>query len=1482
MMDELTDEEFIAKYGFDPNTGEYVNKKQELLADPSEAKFAARKQELKAKDGIDREYLKRIGVKLATDISDPILSEEFQRDKAEQNAKVANRFKSLLTGPVSGVASVAALPGILYAAGRGAYEAATTEDGFVDRFGANLQTEGANARLQGHLEEKRKTYSQQAPDANEEDLDGLMDIYQNSLEFERYRNEQLIPGVRLAAEAGQFTRDILGDKRTSDARSWEDSALEIIGGSAVGLPAKLVSGIGKAVTNTKIGNAVVNNKVGYGALRTAEALTPLTLPLNAKNFTINSIAGITLDQGIRYALGQDTMLSSEQTVEKLGAVAGALGLGAILSGRVGNAAQRLAQQRGMVPQGVTPTPQLDEAFQQGSDEGAQVIAGKALQDQGVGVTPALEDREIYSMPKAITVRTANQVVDDTSVAASMATRAFESESKTQARQRGELIERVASLKLGAGMRDKANFESETLTRAVADEFEALPDEWKNVAMKGSIAHNAEARNRIVESEYYDKQKELQDGRIKAATAKDARQVNQIDKELQEVQEQLRLFTKDDPTVRRQLVDIPRTELRDAEDLFMRAPELEGLRKSLKAANDRIADVAMKSGLVDANTMQQWRTSIPYYFPTVEDPLLGSTGTARFVRALWDQSTKSIADIRSRSGNRPAFSALNKEISVEGEAGRVNILLNPITAFRNYSRNTLQEAYKNAGRTEIIDALTYNQGQPSIYITNSNIAQKEIKGGQSSFTYEQLSSPAIPDEWKNAENIIRIGRNGKIEFWEFGDAEVARMLRADPDQFSAMNNLLYRLPANTFKSATTGALNPAFAITGAIYDVATGTLLRQNSSEYVFGPLQTMFKSIVQSQQLTNAIGRVDVFTPILAMPYHALAGMMEILANRGAKVLAKDLKRNGVMSQLASSLGSTQWEQRVESMLSTTGKMHTNVLIENGLMHSQNLNQVDNVLNTWNALRSKVPRPLLSAWQFYHDILTSVHGSGKRMFFAENYGILQKKYPNGIPKREMEKLQAATQSLSGDMTKRAGSASFRNVEGGMPYANAIRVGTQHMARALTHDIENMTYVYPRLAMAFMGVAGSFWMFESWNEDARDYLWKHTAATDRYRNIRIPTIDTLQQWQDGKDVPFSEDAFYTVKIGPDIAPLIAGAAAFMRGVGLLPNEGKIVSAADDMWSSAIDNFLPVPPPGINFLLAGTTDAQLDFQGLEGRGGNILRQAAGGFVQGQAAENRSSLGGIGKTYSGMLAALFGAQGNYLATAIDAFENARQYSIDEQGRQIQRENSEYIGALKVATTSLINSQVRAIPDYPILWNGVDKEYVQTPVKAIVDKKKQVLQDIRADRDATVGERANAKRKFSANEDGIVERTVQDSRVIAIANKVASFQRAQKGDFAELKEEYTNLSKARADVNVNYTLPVGERLKKVNSLIKLQRENLDQQRMAIEMFEGELQEEFGSSLQSLLGDRSLTIEVVQQLMQEDAKKGYREYLVDRQTADR
>lgn len=1385
---------------------------------------------------------------------------EFEKAKALAQQKSAlpslgNAARDLAVGFGGAIPGLAALPGVITSGVKAAYSAATSDEGFVDAFKRDMLDPNAQDNIRNAIDFERAKFKSTNPIATPEQELEHIHKYTESAEFEDLQKSQVRhAGVRFAGATNDFLRNVVGDTRKDSERSWVDGALEAIGGAALGVGPTTAGKLAKGIATSKIGSALLANPVSYGALRTAEVLTPVTMPMTPANFALNASAGVVIDEAQRALLGQDTMFSDgDSKLAGTASVATAIGVGALaLAAFRGRAAKVSVED--LMP---NATPAALDAVNAGSRGATPIKGGPALSDYtGSSPVPALSGGSIIKQANDIRKRSIGTLFDEAQVPRAMI-------EELHGPEGARAFEDVFSNFTGAGGRDTMRASKDNTMHEFNNAFAGLSPEEQHVFNAALAAQNAEDRVAAVIADYNNRLAEHADLQRKGDPKYDAK------KHLEE-QDALQRLQADDPVTRRYMPELSRNDLASIADPLSSNPRLAAVRDIRRKMLDNLGNDLVKAGVVSQTDMQALRMKYRDYTPMYADPLDGATGLWRSVRAIAGQFDKETRE--KMAGNTPLFSSLDKDINTNPNTPRVGTPIDPLLATQQYVQQMYERIYHNTARQRIIDALTKDKnGAPSKYMANNNIERFETQGRVEFSSAEMRAAasghgnPAIAKVMKD-DNFIRVDRNGMSSFYRFGDPQVTALLRFEPTLFTGWA-WLAKKHADFYRWGTTGPGAPVYAPINALQDTTAGLALRP--ADRAFGLLDTLIRRIAGEQWGKAIGGRFADPTAYAALPWHTIMAIGELTAARATRAVADSLAQNGpIMSGIANAIGRKTFEKVVHNMLRAAEQSKTMTMLEHGVMHSSGMHDIYKAADAFSQISSQVHPLIRSSYQFYKDIVNAIHAAPKREFFSQNYSLLESKYGVGkIPEKEMNSLISDTRNLAGNMTRRAGSKIMQQWEAAVPFMAPTRNGLLYLVRGMS-DPKNAQYVWPRLMTMMAGVMGTFMLMSNWDDEAKKEFWINTPAWMRYRYLFIPTPELLLRRAKGENPAFSPDLIYKVPIGPDLAPIIAGASAFMRGIGMLPNNpiDTPQSAGSDFLKTmedAVGPYLSVPTiVAAPLALAGV---QVDMSSADSRGGSLLRLAnANPFRKGPQSESASNLGEMNSTTMNVIGVVLGSTGQYLARSLDAMVYATKFDpahLDPSGQAERRSTNNYFEGLKAATTTFVGNQQRRLPDVPLVWKGEEKQYTQTPAQNEVAASKQAMQSITGIRDAAKGPRANQQRGAAGEAGGISARRLTDPYLLEVAQDISQWARSQTNDYGVLKKEYGTLASTRSSLEANYTMPRSERMQKINALIDKMQENMDQQRMLIMFKEAEIKEKYGQLIPAL-SQQPVTMQRLDQLM--------------------
>lgn len=135
--------------------------------------------------------------------------------------------------------------------------------------------------------------------------------------------EYMQPGANFLMDMAEWSEETSGVAQREDGRvPIDEEVAGIIGSMFVGLPAGVVKGAASKLTSmfgdkaVDVATRLANNRAAQIGARTAEVLTPVTVPLSdtaggyAGAVALNAAAGTAINDAMRYAMDEDTAIGS--------------------------------------------------------------------------------------------------------------------------------------------------------------------------------------------------------------------------------------------------------------------------------------------------------------------------------------------------------------------------------------------------------------------------------------------------------------------------------------------------------------------------------------------------------------------------------------------------------------------------------------------------------------------------------------------------------------------------------------------------------------------------------------------------------------------------------------------------------------------------------------------------------------------------------------------------------------------------------------------------------------------------------------------------------------------------------------------------------------------------------------------------------------------------------------------------------------------
>jgi hypothetical protein len=1360
-----------------------------------------------------------------------------------------------------------ALPDIVYQGGKALVSG---DKPFMEQFGENIQVEGAADNVRKHLTDIVTAWQQQNPQLSQQDIERGLEDYQKTKEFEDFKNEQLKGGAWLATTAKNTVRKFLGDTRTEEQRPWTESVAEIAGGAIV--PGTAATKAASALTRGVVESALASSKLARGAARTVEVLTPLTTPYTPGNIALNTAVGTGIDQALRVAQGKESAFTpKDEDTAGVGTLATIAGGGAAAAAFIGavRGKSNVALQASQTRKALEAHPPVDIRVPAEPKTGQAGI--ESTVEQQLNPPSYIEQQPWYKRPMQ---RLANQFVDQ---GAGLDAVIRQERGYAEAQR----FEGIRTTNTGAVLNDTVYANTNTSLRDLVHAVDQLAPEERRAVQAGMQMSSYAAHLGVVEQTTLDRLSALQQRLNKASNNL---QRSRIQKEFDQLTNDYSRFKLDDPSARPMLPELPMAQVKAIAKAFENdtTPGVVKVREALKAWGDEMLKLQVQEGKMSAAYAASLRSRNPYYVPVINDPLKGATGFNRLYKSITESITRRMSKQSEGTGGAVLRETPIQELSKEIPAPRTNALapesrvttpLHPLSSIRFYTERAYRDVAHTHMRNEYLRTLAkLPDGKDTAFVRDGHMRVVRFtapgSGGRFSnktwHAADELGSPLVR-EAAESPRVVPEWQNGRVRLWEFGDLEHAAMLRAEP---VVLNGLMKALNTTSrfFKFFTTGKGNPVFAVKGALYDLTIGLLT--HSANRAFGPLSTGLRHILPESLARHTIGRIPDPTAIAAPVYHAMRSVIDTTVNYVAHATAQTLAReNAAFGAMRQVLGPKLWNDVVAASTKValwTDNFKTMQLMRAGVAHGVTaVDDISKVRGAWAISVDSIPKPLRAAWQFYGDLVNSIYLAPKRMFYTENYGLLYRKYNGNIPKQALDQLIHETRTIGGDMSKIPASKLMRDAEMIFPYLTQTKLGTYHLYRNMFHP-QLAQYVLPRMAIAMYGVGASYYMMTYWDEGSREEFWKRMADYERWRVLFLPTPQLATMWARGERPAYDRSLVHKLTLPPDIAPIVAGTAAFMQSLGMLPADALPKPISKSLPNVLLDSLTPAMPPALQALL-GAFGYKLDPQSADTRGGNWIRNYNQTFRSGPQAEAATNLGEVSNSTSLMLNALFGSMGANVAGATDVLIHASKFhpSLGAGNVVTMRQAQDFSEGLRAATTELFKRSTANVPDVVPVWGGKPKYMTMTSAYTYVRENNEHIRSIAGMRDNAVGKAAALRRQQAAQVGGVPQQALVDASLIQLAQDVYRWQGA-KGDLGLLRKEYKDLATMSGSLRMQYQMPQEEKQRRMNEIIKRQQDNMEQQHLAIKYFEQEATARYGPYLKQQLGGRPLSLSVMDQLMRD------------------
>jgi hypothetical protein len=1377
-----------------------------------------------------------------------------QQQAPAERGTLARYGGDIASGAMSAYPAWMALPETIYAGGQALYNSMGTDKSFMDEFGKSMQIEGAQKNITDHLNQVAGQIAQANPGMGEDEIYDKLKEYQHSKQFEDFSMTQLKGGIGAFSKVQDVARGLTGDQRTEEQRDWTDSAAEILGGALVGGPAGIPGKIGQAAAKNIVTRSLLNNPISRTAIKAVELTSPVTIPYTPANVAANAAVGVGLDQAVRYAQGKDTAFTPK-TEDDAGvgtlvtSAAAVAGMAAFVAAMHGGQKAALQAATSDLAKTIEKTPSVDVRIAPEPKTGESIITAGA--EQQLNPPSAIEDTGVT---RSTMTRARGQVFDDQSALLQRLAEHRPDDFRTH--------EAVFRSNTGPVLEDAVRQSAEVVTHDLFAAIDAATPVNGRAVEGAMIMSTIKARYDRIEQALVDQLASIRDKKSDAYK--------------QAASDLKRIRDDHDESARPVLPELPRSEVNKIANAYETStdPSIIRVRDAHKAWADTILQLEVRSGRMTQKYANELRRLDPYYTPIMSDPLGGTTGLERVRRSVVSSVKRAQSEGVKGTGGALTNESPIREFELKVPSAKANIsaetritsALNPRTVTRQYSENAYRSLAHQDSRNQAVTWLRTNpDGTPSDFIKNGYMAIEPNPYTGKHWTPAEIAhnNPKI-NKLLNDPRFVPEWNDGKLRMWKMGDAELALALRHDPVK---MNGLMQNVQTTTnwFKYFTTGSGNPVFAVKGALYNIIMQMLFRPNDRAY--GTLSYAMHRMLPAPIAKWIGGLIPDPTVLAAMPYHILAATTEFMAHFGAQKMADTLKAQSEFGMFRRMVGDTTFNAMVKKAVDiaawTENLATLKMMRGNATRGIRSINNPAHVRDAYAMIGDQMPKSVRTAYSFYKGLLDAVYLSGSRPYYTQNHYLLAKKFGGAdkIPPNELTRLMYETRTVGGDMSLVPANKTMKDIEAVFPYLSQAKLGAYHLVRNMFGK-ETYHYVIPRLAMMTTALGAGFYWRTYWNEESRREFWQRRPEYDRYRIIDIPTPTLLQAWANGENPAYNRKLYYSITMPPDLIPIVAGTAAMMQQMGMIPASATPTPIKNDLPLLMLNSLMPAMPPLLQAVL-GTAGIKLDPQGADTRGGNIFRTSGSMFKAGPNAESATNLGQVSNSTTAIMQGLFGAMGSYIAGSTDILLHASKYATSVDGVQTLRQQQDFTAGLRAATGAMVEKATASTPDVPLVWQNKERYRVTTPAWQYVATNNNYIRDIVGMRNDATGKAAMRKRQLAMQVGGVPEQAMTDEILVQVANVVTQYQNPT-GMLGKLKQQYRDLSAQNRAVSVQYNMPQDQRQARGNQIVRKMQDNMEQQHLAVKYLEQQLNANFGRQLAPRLQGRAFTLETTDKMMRE------------------
>lgn len=1337
---------------------------------------------------------------------------------------------------------------------------------------------------------EEETFKKMNPDATDEEVQAHLASFQDSDEYYNMIQKQMPLGMRIAENANALANQFVGMDTRPDKQSSLDDIEQIIGQAGVGLPSSVIRGISKATTKV-VGESVMKSIPGRIATRAVEAVTPMTLPMSPSNVAINTVVPAAINEGIRTAQDRPTLLNPQATESvdeeppsrfpeavpvplprpdgsQLQDTSYSPDANPIVSDPIATAALSVAAFGA-----VFSAPGIRKAFRDGAEAAVKsadeervaamsLNAGKTLEDQSSQMEPVLNPTRGILDRNASVTAAANKFKkpEDTTTVP----RIDAIMSKASAMNSAEAVNNTLNYGVLDGLPNTIPFrEIQRNAQALAPEEYDLFSKYLFATMRKQDT-DIQAKN--LQNEINQNLVELSN----ATTRGDTRSVTDTQAKLSELQTKYQGVLNDSPEMRTSAQDWTRDDVNAAIKLGEMNPKVAAMQEMFKKVSNDLIEFERKAGVITDDEAARRLQTRPIYVKLQERSYADTPNpVVRAGRRFYDKMTTPQSEHGLFPHTRPR--------NVSGEGAKVNVMQDPLAALRTSVIETVQGAHANKARREIVDTLIQlpdakgNLLRPVEFDMGRGRKVTSISDAQ--YRARLTGGGSLADQIaKKGDRVISIFRGGKLEFYEFADAQTARALQFAPVHTVPFMHGLRK----TWQAMTTGVAAPWFAPISLAFDVSAGMATARAGRS--FGYIDTYARKLSNESAFVNRVADT-LGDPTAYLSSSVAVGTMAVRrAQRafGHKVASDLINNSGVFQLIAQLPGGRKLVSELgeSAVRSFDNSVHA-VMFKNMSTSFGHMNESAAKIKDYKIKASQGGK-LAPIWNGYVALLESVQMGARTSFFSQNYFRLQAKAAKEgrkITQQEIDMLARDTQLLAGDLSRVSGNKYVQYGTDIFPYGNPIMQGMQQTINAMippfvakganqalgTNFIEDRVSHFWTKAMtgSVMPAVMTASIWSDWPE-GEDYVYNRTPSWQQFSTLSFPSVEALEERiTTGKWPKFDPKYVNRIRIAPELSPIIQGTLSGMRQLGII---GKPPTLTDrtflgDLGTAfkQMSSFILPPSEQLFLALNGSRFDAEDFMTGQGGISDQMELPKGGANSGSITYN----GVVSQTLYETIGALAATTGRIAMQTFDI------------GQKAYRDEGWMAGIQKAGEVAGYEFK-RRLPEITIpgVYNSRERLFASTPESEIVYGAERAL-------DPIIGQ--GKQISIETDKSGEVEslRKMGYEMPMKIKNPALK-QLAQvvydtirkKGPYKAADDQYRKLRlQINALESTRHKVAQDDYHKQRNGLVTMQQAVIRQQAGILRNLESALQEKVGPSFEKVYGS-PFTFEALSKAVQEDTSK--------------